>query len=83
MEAEVFAAEFIYPEKEFAQDVESLGISTWDIDDVVRFKRELLPSEGQLHLHQAAWQNAARVGGPIRRRQIPKKRRRTLRHTFL
>ena len=41
MEAEVFAAEFIYPEKEFAQDVKSLGISTWDIDDVVRFKREL------------------------------------------
>ncbi len=39
--AEVFSAEFIYPEKEFAQDIEALGISAWEIDDVVRFKREL------------------------------------------
>ena len=36
--AEVFAAEFIYPEEEFAQDVLSLRISKWDATDVVRFK---------------------------------------------
>jgi hypothetical protein len=36
----VFAAEFIYPELEFADDARSLGISTWRADDVVRFKRE-------------------------------------------
>ena len=38
--AEVFAAEFIYPELEFLDDAHSLGISTWTADDIVRFKRE-------------------------------------------
>ena len=39
--AEVFAAEFIYPEAEFDSDIQSLGIAKWNIDDVVRFKHEL------------------------------------------
>jgi hypothetical protein len=38
--AEVFAAEFIYPEQEFLDDANSVGISRWAADDVVRFKRE-------------------------------------------
>jgi len=37
--AEVFAAEFIYPESEFAIEVQRLNISTWKAEDVVRFKR--------------------------------------------
>jgi len=36
--AEVFAAEFIYPEEEFAQDVLRLRISKWQAADIVRFK---------------------------------------------
>ena len=37
--AEVFAAEFIYPEAEFAEDIESIGLKTWGAEDVVRLKR--------------------------------------------
>ena len=37
--AEVFAAEFIYPETEFARDITPLGIKTWTPQDVVRLKR--------------------------------------------
>lgn len=37
--AEVFAAEFIYPEEEFAEDLMSLGIKRWTPEDLVRFKR--------------------------------------------
>jgi Zn-dependent peptidase ImmA (M78 family) len=37
--AEVFAAEFIYPEAEFARDIASLGIRTWTPQDVVGLKR--------------------------------------------
>jgi Zn-dependent peptidase ImmA (M78 family) len=37
--AEVFAAEFIYPEKEFAELVKSSGISTWRAEDIVLLKR--------------------------------------------
>src|SRR6267154_3402560 len=37
--AEVFAAEFIYPEQEFAELVKTSGISTWGPEDVVRLKR--------------------------------------------
>lgn len=37
--AEVFAAEFIYPEEEFKNDILLLGISTWRAEDVVRLKR--------------------------------------------
>lgn len=37
--AEVFAAEFIYPEKEFETDIAKLGIKVWQADDVVRLKR--------------------------------------------
>jgi hypothetical protein len=38
--AEVFAAEFIYPEAEFAQDISGLGIAEWQGRDVVTFKRQ-------------------------------------------
>lgn len=38
--AEVFAAEFIYPEWEFEQDINQLDISEWRDEDVVRFKRD-------------------------------------------
>jgi len=37
--AEVFAAEFIYPEEEFAADIALLGIGTWTPEDVVHLKR--------------------------------------------
>ncbi|HEY1805731.1 MAG TPA: ImmA/IrrE family metallo-endopeptidase [Terracidiphilus sp.] len=37
--AEVFAAEFIYPEDEFAEDIRWLGVTQWKPEDVVRFKR--------------------------------------------
>lgn len=37
--AEVFAAEFLYPESEFANDVAALAISNWQAEDIVRFKR--------------------------------------------
>jgi Zn-dependent peptidase ImmA (M78 family) len=38
--AEVFAAEFIYPEAEFARDITPLGLTTWTPEDVVRLKRD-------------------------------------------
>ncbi len=37
--AEVFAAEFIYPEAEFAQDLESLDVTVRQASDVVEIKR--------------------------------------------
>jgi Zn-dependent peptidase ImmA (M78 family) len=37
--AEVFAAEFIYPEKEFFNDIEKSQVITWDAEHVVYFKR--------------------------------------------
>jgi Zn-dependent peptidase ImmA (M78 family) len=37
--AEVFAAEFLYPEEEFQNDILLLGISTWKAEDVVQLKR--------------------------------------------
>jgi Zn-dependent peptidase ImmA (M78 family) len=37
--AEVFAAEFIYPEEEFARDIVALGVKVWSAEDVVRLKR--------------------------------------------
>lgn len=37
--AEVFAAEFIYPEDEFAADLCRYGVSTWTAEDIVRLKR--------------------------------------------
>ena len=37
--AEVFAAEFIYPETEFREDLVPLAIVVWDPEAVVRFKR--------------------------------------------
>jgi Zn-dependent peptidase ImmA (M78 family) len=37
--AEVFAAEFIYPDEEFLLDAMSCQCSTWTPEDVVRFKR--------------------------------------------
>jgi Zn-dependent peptidase ImmA (M78 family) len=36
--AEVFAAEFIFPEHEFADLVKASGVSTWGPEDVVRLK---------------------------------------------
>jgi Zn-dependent peptidase ImmA (M78 family) len=37
--AEVFAAEFIYPELEFATDIKKFRIATWTAEDVVALKR--------------------------------------------
>lgn len=37
--AEVFAAEFIYPEHEFAEDVRTLGITIWTPEHIVHLKR--------------------------------------------
>ncbi len=37
--AEVFAAEFIYPEAEFADDLREVGIKVWTEDGVVHLKR--------------------------------------------
>jgi Zn-dependent peptidase ImmA (M78 family) len=37
--AEVFAAEFIYPEAEFQQDLRLLQVATWDAGAVVHLKR--------------------------------------------
>ena len=37
--AEVFAAEFIYPEASFVSDLAGLKISSWRVEDVVVFKR--------------------------------------------
>ncbi len=37
--AEVFAAEFIYPEAEFATDISKQNVTTWSPEDVVRFKK--------------------------------------------
>ena len=39
--AEVFAAEFIYPEAEFAQLVESLMVSGWHAETIVHLKRRI------------------------------------------
>jgi Zn-dependent peptidase ImmA (M78 family) len=38
--AEVFAAEFIYPEEEFANDLRALGIEVWTPENVVHLKRQ-------------------------------------------
>jgi hypothetical protein len=38
--AEVFAAEFIYPEAEFESDIAARGITTWRAEDVVDLKRD-------------------------------------------
>lgn len=38
--AEVFAAEFIYPENEFKNDAEAHVVGTWTAEDIVRFKRD-------------------------------------------
>jgi len=37
--AEVFAAEFIYPEKEFADDLPALNVAVWEAANVVDLKR--------------------------------------------
>lgn len=37
--AEVFAAEFIYPEAEFVDDLRAVGIKVWTEDSVVNLKR--------------------------------------------
>lgn len=37
--AEKFAAEFIYPIKEFSDDVSQLNIKEWSAEDIVKFKR--------------------------------------------
>jgi Zn-dependent peptidase ImmA (M78 family) len=38
--AEVFAAEFIYPEEEFSDDIRPLQLTAWDPENVVHFKRD-------------------------------------------
>jgi hypothetical protein len=37
--AEVFAAEFIYPQQEFTEDIQLFGVLKWQADDVVRLKK--------------------------------------------
>src|SRR5260370_41110470 len=37
--AEVFAAEFIYPEAKFAEDLVSFGLTVWQPENVVMLKR--------------------------------------------
>jgi Zn-dependent peptidase ImmA (M78 family) len=37
--AEVFAAEFIYPEQEFAEDIRHLGIVRWQAENIVHLKK--------------------------------------------
>lgn len=37
--AEIFAAEFIYPEDECLDDLQATGVTNWKAEDVVRFKR--------------------------------------------
>jgi Zn-dependent peptidase ImmA (M78 family) len=37
--AEVFSAEFIYPEAEFAADLDTLGVKAWQKENVVDLKR--------------------------------------------
>jgi len=37
--AEVFAAEFLYPENEFSQDIQYSRISAWTPDEIVIFKK--------------------------------------------
>jgi Zn-dependent peptidase ImmA (M78 family) len=39
--AEVFAAEFIYPQAEFSELVASLGISHWQPENIVRLKQRI------------------------------------------
>jgi len=38
--AEVFAAEFIYPEAEFASDINQNSVSDWQPENLVEFKRD-------------------------------------------
>jgi Zn-dependent peptidase ImmA (M78 family) len=38
--AEVFAAEFIYPEAEFVEAIKALTVSSWTPDNVVYLKRQ-------------------------------------------
>lgn len=38
--AEVFAAEFIYPEAEWTEDIENYGAASWSSEEVVRFKKD-------------------------------------------
>lgn len=38
--AEVFAAEFIYPEDEFLHDAKKCQPSSWAAEDIIRFKRD-------------------------------------------
>jgi Zn-dependent peptidase ImmA (M78 family) len=38
--AEVFAAEFIYPEVEFAEHIDQLGVNRWEAETVVLLKRQ-------------------------------------------
>jgi Zn-dependent peptidase ImmA (M78 family) len=37
--AEVFAAEFIYPQEECAQDIQEFGVLKWQAENVVHFKK--------------------------------------------
>lgn len=37
--AEVFAAEFIYPEAEFAEDIRARGVTMWTAENIVHLKR--------------------------------------------
>lgn len=43
--AEVFAAEFIYPEDEFLAHVAAMKVDTWQADDLVHFKNKSCPAK--------------------------------------
>ena len=70
--AEVFAAEFIYPEAEFAADIAALGNRFLD-GGIRRPSQAKRQGEGQLHLlvqkARAAW---AHSSGCVRCRSVPK-----------
>ncbi|MEX0828314.1 MAG: ImmA/IrrE family metallo-endopeptidase [Haliea sp.] len=50
--AEVFAAEFIYPESEFAADVARMGITRWTPEQVVMLKRKCKAKVSYMYLRK-------------------------------
>lgn len=50
--AEVFAAEFIYPEEEFAADIALLGVNVWTPQDVVHLKRDCKAKVSYMYLQK-------------------------------
>jgi len=50
--AEVFAAEFIYPEEEFAADIALRGLNLWTPEDVVHLKRDCKAKVSYMYLQK-------------------------------